>query len=147
MPSQAQVLLHQNRSGFPDANTPLVDGDGHIELVWLKFLAFLFSNIEFLVKEAIVAAGNRQDTATQLFADFNAVLTTPLNTGVMMPGLVVGNPPTVVWNLGANPLSVYPPDGAQIDALALNAPYLLAAGKAQLFFPTTTTLARSIQLG
>jgi hypothetical protein len=108
----------------------------------------------------IAAVGNSQATAQLLTGDWNYVETVPSGTGVIIPimGSAGSLAPSVgtdiiVFNADANPLNVYPPNvkvasgPVQIDALAPNAPYVLAVGKMQWFRQVKPTLLKSMQLG
>ena len=46
----------------------------------------------------------------------------------------------MIYNGGANPLKVYPPSGAQINALGTNQPMTLPVRTACEFYCLTTTL-------
>lgn len=74
---------------------------------------------------SISAAGTTQGTATLLFNGINWVTIAAANSGVI---LYPGNLGTsqIVYNAGANAVKVYPPTGAQINGLAVNAGHLLA---------------------
>lgn len=98
------------------------------------------------VQTGLVATGTTQATALVLTRGWNEVITTPVNSGVVIPALGVGIESTV-FNEGANALKVYPPVGGQIDALGVNIPYSLASGKMQSLFQLTATRWRSTQLG
>lgn len=77
----------------------------------------------------IVAAGTTQGTATVLDADINRVVTVAVGAnGVRLPYAFAGNDVSVINAHAATALNVYPAPGASINALAVNAPYSLAAG-------------------
>lgn len=99
------------------------------------------------VGTGLVAAGANQAGALLLAADWNEVATVAAATGVRIAALSAGHPECMVVNAGANALNIYPSVGCQIDALGANNPYVLAAGKVQVFRPFTTTLLYSEQLG
>lgn len=98
------------------------------------------------VDGGLTAEGTTQATALQLSLDYNEILTTPAGSGAQLHDLKPGQW-QYVFNGGANALSVYPADGAKIDALATDAPYALAAGKAQVFTSFELTQLRSFQQG
>lgn len=98
------------------------------------------------VATGLVATGATQGTALALTRNWNEVTTTPAGTGVALGALGAGQPGKV-WNVGASALLVYPPVGGQIDALAVNLPYSIPAGKCQEFDQLTATAWRSTQLG
>lgn len=122
--------------------------------VWYKFFVSLSGVVQnivggvlgFTVDDNIAAAGATQGTATLLETEWSVVTTTPANSGVVLHEFGPGVPSTVV-NLGVNSLKVYPFDGAQIDALGVNAPYPLAAGKTQVFNQVANLQFQSTQLG
>ncbi len=105
-----------------------------------------------VVKVGIVAAGNSQASAFGLQGDWNYVETVDAGTGVSIPAINVGSD-CIVFNAGANTLSIYPAIVTapalpiQIDALGVNAPYPLAAGKMQWFRMVKPALLTSMQLG
>lgn len=98
------------------------------------------------IATGLTATGTVQGDALVLTHNWNEVTTTPLNSGVVVPNLGAGQGSTM-FNEGANPLKVYPPVGGQIDALGVNAPYVLASIKMQSLFQLTATQWRSTQLG
>ena len=74
-------------------------------------------------QSGVTAAGTTQGTATQLVNQVAVVSTVAAGTGVNLPGIVVsttsqsaGIQATIVNN-GANPLLVYPPQGATSDTI------------------------------
>lgn len=125
-----------------------------VNSVWYKFftsLSAVLSNLiggvlGFTSTPAATATGTTQATALAMTTEWIVVTTTPANTGVKLAGFGAGVP-SEVFNRGANPLKVYPPMGSQIDALGVNAPYVLAATKMQLFSQTDVNQFCSAQLG
>lgn len=98
------------------------------------------------VATGLAASGTVQGDALVLNRNWNQVITSPLNSGVMVANLGVGQP-CKIWNLGANPIKVYPIVGGQIDGAGVNVPYNLPSNKCQEFdqmFPITW---QSTQLG
>lgn len=95
---------------------------------------------------ALTATGTVQGDALVLAANWNEITTTPVNSGAVLGALGIGQS-SITFNEGANALKVYPPVGGQIDVLAVNAPYSLAATKMQQFFQLTGSRWRSTQLG
>jgi hypothetical protein len=87
----------------------------------------------FQVGAGLVAAGAVQSTALQLTEDYNEVLTG--NGGVMLTALAPDQQQWVYNGLGGN-LNVYPALMGQINALAVNAPFVLGSGKTQIFICT-----------
>lgn len=80
----------------------------------------------------LTATGATQADAFAVSADWNWFGTVPAGTGALILPLKPGND-IQFYNGGANSLKVYPPVGSQIDALAVNAPFVLAAGKLRVF--------------
>lgn len=74
---------------------------------------------------SVSAAGSTQGTATVLTAQTTVVTTVAASTGVELSASATGVR-QVVFNRGANILSVYPPSGAAIEGLGAN----VAAGVA-----------------
>lgn len=128
----------------------MADREGRATIQWWRFWFALFNRsaatIPYLVGAAVIAAGTTQGTATALTDEWNEITTTPVNSGVLLFDFGEGLE-TTVWNVGANALKVYPPIGAQIDALGVNAAYSLAVNKAQVFYQLSATQWRSLQLG
>lgn len=81
--------------------------------------------IQGTVANALTAAGSSQATAVALGADQNRFTTVAASTGAILPAMNPGDEMTVI-NAGANALSLYPPVGAQINALGNNAAYSIA---------------------
>jgi len=100
------------------------------------------SGIPTVVHTALAATGSTQHDALTLAADWNDVQTTSTGAGVVMPVMKPGNDITV-RNEGPSPLNVYPFAGAQINALAVNAPFVLAPGTQMEFRCWSTTLVRT----
>ena len=74
------------------------------------------------VGTGISAAGSTQGGATLLTKEINVVSTVGSGAGVLLQTAVAGMV-IIITNNGANPLSVYPGIGAQINALAANAAF------------------------
>jgi hypothetical protein len=84
---------------------------------------------------------------TQLTNDFTQISAgTNAQLAVLQPGQF-----QLVLNSTAGPINVYPAANGSIDALGVNAPYVLAAGKSQLFWCSILTnnvpQYHSLQLG
>lgn len=107
---------------------------------------YVASSTGATVQTGLAATGTTQGDALGLTRGWSEVTTTPVNSGVVIPALGIGLASTV-FNEGANALKIYPPVGGQIDALGVNAPYLLATTKMQSLFQLTATQWRSTQLG
>lgn len=74
---------------------------------------------------SLTATGTVQGDAFLLASLWNRLTTVAAGTGVIVTNATIGLDMVVV-NAGANTLNVYPPVGGQINALAVNAPYVLA---------------------
>jgi hypothetical protein len=145
-------MLENYQQNFLPPGTMLVNPDGSLTNAGRFLLQALWNRtgqgtgVPIEVDSAVVAAGTTQADATPLNLDWNEVLTVPANSGVVLLPMQDGQS-QLVFNGGANGLKVYPSDALEIDALGVNAPYVLAAGKTQVFRQVTTTLLRSIQWG
>lgn len=78
------------------------------------------------VPSIVTAAGSTQGTATAITSDLAIITSGAAGTGVITPATGW----TKIWNDTANTLSVYPPSGAQWEALGTNIPVALAPGVA-----------------
>lgn len=74
----------------------------------------------------VVAAGTTQGTATQLINGLNGITTAAANSGVILSLGAATSDCQVVFNGGANTVSVYPPVGSRINGLTTNGAMLLA---------------------
>ena len=80
------------------------------------------------VATGIVGTGTNQATAFPLAAAVNFVASAPSGTGVVLPSIVSGT--IVVQDDDASHVAaVYPPIGAQINALGENVPLLVGVGQ------------------
>jgi hypothetical protein len=77
------------------------------------------------VANNLIATGNSQATALALGADTSRFTTVAASTGCILPAMNPGDSMEVI-NAGANALSLYPPVGAQLNALGNNAAYSIA---------------------
>lgn len=117
---------------------PFVDKAGALTVDASRFLLALFNRtgmgtgIVPVVSDVLVATGTTAADALGLINDWNLVGTTAAGSGVKILPLKPGND-IQVFNAGANSLKVYPPSGFQIDALGVDQPYVLAAGKLRIF--------------
>lgn len=82
--------------------------------------------VQGTVASGLVATGTTQAGALPLGADNNYFATVAAGSGAILPAMNPGDDVTV-FNGGANALLVYPPVGAQIKALGVNAGYSVAA--------------------
>ncbi len=95
------------------------------------------------VNSAVSAAGTTITSATDLAADINYVSTVAASSGVQLPWGEIGDY-VLVYNGGANSLSVYPPSTAhQINQIAAGGAHILATNTSCMYFilPTTRILA------
>ena len=81
------------------------------------------------VNAAVSAAGTTQGTATTLKAAINAVTTAAASSGVIMEDVEIGDQYEIL-NLGANAVTVYPPTGGRVNAIATNGGFTLATNTA-----------------
>jgi hypothetical protein len=99
------------------------------------------------VQKKLTATGSTQVTALLLTGDWNDFGTVAPGAGCQIPKQFIQGSDVTIHNGGTNTLSIYPPPGWQIDALGVNAPYLLPAGKTQVLRGWDNLLIRSTQLG
>jgi hypothetical protein len=98
-----------------------------------------------ILATGLTAAGSNQGTALALTAELNQVATVNTNTGVSLPVPVTPFGKTVtVINAGANALKVYPPSGAQINALGSNNALSVAVNTSVDFHGTSATQFYSV---
>jgi hypothetical protein len=77
------------------------------------------------VATGLTATGSTQATALALPADINQFTTVAASTGTILPAMNPGDSVNI-YNKGANALSVYPPVGGAINAVATNGAYSVA---------------------
>lgn len=88
----------------------------------------------------VVAAGTTQATATLLINGLNGITTAAASSGVILSAATTSDC-QVVYNGGANPVSVYPPVGYRINGLAINGAMVLATNTAcQFWFLSDTRI-------
>ncbi len=89
----------------------------------------------------VVAAGTTQATATLLINGMNGITTAAAGSGVILNLNNLTSDCQVVYNGGANSVSVYPPVGSRINGLTANAPMTLATNTAcQFWFLSDTRI-------
>jgi len=96
---------------------------------------------EFIVGKctsAITATGTTQADAVAL-TDVNEITTTAASTGAILPAGTSPGDQITVYNIGANTLSVYPPTGESINAIAANGAYSMATAKVGIFTKVSAT--------
>ena len=91
------------------------------------------------VGTALSAAGTTQGTATALTSEVNGITTAAASSGVILYAGAAGYS-QIVYNGGANPVKVYPPTGAQINALGTNNAQTLGTNTACTYYTLSTTL-------
>ena len=91
------------------------------------------------VATSISAAGTTQGTATELTAADSELTTVASGSGVVLSSQLASGDSQTVFNAGANAVKVYPPSGMKINALAANAPMLLATNTGCFFKCVSTT--------
>lgn len=131
---------------MPIQGMPVTDQEGMATQNWWRFFLGLYnrnaSTVPYLVATSLTATGTTQANALALQSEWNDISSTPANSGVKLSNFGVGLTSTV-FNFGGATLKVYPPIGAQIDALGANNPYSLANGATRTFYQLTTTQFRS----
>ena len=88
----------------------------------------------------LTATGTTQGTAYEVTTAKSAFSTVAADTGAVLDDQAVAGDSQMICNGGANPLNVYPPSGAQINALGANQPMTLAVRTACEFHCLTSTL-------
>ncbi len=150
------MVIPLNPHQFIANKIRLTKRDGSLDHDGSFFMQSLFqrtggaSGIPNSSNAAIAAAGVGQTDAKLLTDDFNYVTTG--SGGVILKALQPGQ---LQWvhNATLGNLNVYPASSGQINALAVNAPYVLATGTMQIFWvpnllPTTGgTFYKTITLG
>ena len=91
------------------------------------------------VSASITAAGTTQATATELINGINMVGTVASGAGVALSPNATPGSFQLVYNGGANPLTVYPPSGAKINSLATNSGMVLAVNTSCEFWFASIT--------
>lgn len=87
----------------------------------------------------VTAAGTTQATATLLINGLNGIKTAAANSGVILTPNNLTSDCQVVFNGGANSLTVYPPVGSQINSLTANTGMSLAPNTGCIFWWLTGT--------
>ena len=87
----------------------------------------------------LTATGTTQATAYVLIADRNFFSTVAASTGAILNSNRSQGDSQTIYNGGANPLTVYPPVGSQINELTTNAGMLLPIRTACQFIHSATT--------
>lgn len=132
MSIQSYPYQYRQSAKLTDPKTGIPSSDGVDLILALYNRTGQGNGIIPSVSDPLVAAGTTQATALGLAKDWNYVATVAAGSGVIILPLKPGND-IQVYNAGAHNLNVYPPVGSQIDALAVNAPFVLGAGKLRIF--------------
>ena len=91
------------------------------------------------VATSLTATGTNQATAYEVTTAKAAFSTVAASTGAVLDNQAIGGDTQMIYNGGANALTVYPPSGAKINGLATNAGMLLATNTACEFYCLSTT--------
>lgn len=91
------------------------------------------------VANTLTATGTTQATALALPADVNRFTTVGANSGTILPAMNPGDQ-VEIFNGGANALSVYPPVGGAINAVAANSAYSVATATPYVLVRCVTPL-------
>ena len=86
----------------------------------------------------LAAAGTTQGTATSITAASNYVGTVAASSGVILPTSQPGDE-FLIYNGGANALTVYPHSGGKVNGLSTNSGFTLATSTAVRCYAHTTT--------
>jgi len=92
------------------------------------------------VATGLTATGSDQSGALKVTSAKNAFSTVSSGTGAVLDSNAAAGDTQMIYNGGANALKVYPPSGAQINALGTNAPMTLAIRTACEFYCLSATL-------
>lgn len=92
------------------------------------------------VATGLTATGSNQSGAFEVTTAKAAFSTVAASTGAVLDDQAAPGDTQMIYNGGANALTVYPPSGARINGLATNAGMLLATNTACEFYCLTTTL-------
>lgn len=91
------------------------------------------------VAPSVSAAGTTIGTATDLTATINFVTTVAASAGVQLPSMEIGDS-CVVYNSGANTLTVYPDGtGVAINQVSAGSGVLLPIETGMLFYKVSST--------
>lgn len=145
-PTKVNFTVNQLSHGLTSTGASLatVTSDLATTNTALASLTTTVNGLVVTVATGLSAAGTTQGTATVLAADWNGVNTVVLlsSEGVRLNASADGKS-VRVWNFSVNSLNVYPPSGATIDNLGMNNPYVLAAGKQQIYSRVASTFYSS----
>lgn len=94
------------------------------------------------VATALSGAGTNQAGATQVTSVLNVFTTVASGTGAKLNSSAALDGQTarqVIFNGGANPLTVYPATGQNINSLAANAGHILAKNSTAMYYLVSAT--------
>ena len=97
------------------------------------------------VGRGISAAGTTQGTATLLINGVNFLGTVAASSGVILQTSGVGTS-QIVYNGGANAVSVYPPVGFKINGLATNSAHVLGTNTTCEYWTVTDSSGTTPQI-
>lgn len=92
------------------------------------------------VASGLTATGTNQSDAYHMDFDINAFTTVGAGAGARLSSNAAAGDSQLVYNGGVNPMKVYPPSGAQINALGANNPAVLSVRTPCRFECISTTL-------
>jgi hypothetical protein len=91
-----------------------------------------------LVATGLVGVGNSQSTALPLLAVTNIIASAPPGTGFVLPSTIVSGTIVVQDDDQTNNAAIYPPVGAQINALGVNVPFFVGSTDGRINFSTNS---------
>jgi len=91
-----------------------------------------------LVATGLIATGTNQATALLLQAITNVISSAPSGTGARLPVSVVSGTIIVQNDDQSNNATIYPPLGAQINALGVNQPFIVGSTDGRINFSTNS---------
>ena len=97
------------------------------------------NGIKFSAADTLTAAGTGQSDALQLTSAVNRVTTAAAGSGVKLYATPAAGDIQIVFNGGANALTVYPPTSGLINQLAVNIGHILPTNTSSLYFAVSTT--------
>ena len=108
----------------------------------LNDLATALTAVGTSVATALVASGTNQSTALQVTSVLNFFSTVASGTGAKLNSSAVLDSQTqrqIIYNGGANALTVYPATGQAINGLAVNAGHILPVKSSCMYFLVSAT--------
>jgi hypothetical protein len=94
------------------------------------------------VNTGLILTGNSQATALPLLAAVNEISSAPTGTGGILPADIISGTIVVQDFDSSNNAQIYPPVGAQINAQAINAPYIVSSAGGRISFSTQSPLTQ-----